>query len=208
MKKIWFLLILLIVLPLNSNGQFFKKLGKALEKADKWASTPTSPTNNDTNTEEVSGVVEETQDGVKIASCHPDIKVKIKRCEASNKTCIVDLIITNVNDNDISEFGFAGGTLRGGYFPPISVAYDDEGNQITNNNFLTGVAGKPVETGGSFTALPSNVPVKLRIQLEGIPESATKLTRIDLSCICGQINVKLDKPIILKNVPITRDGDE
>ena len=60
------------------------------------------------------------QDGIKIITNHPDFKIKVKRCAASGKTVVIDLILTNEGTNDIEGVYVCGGAWD------CSEAYDDE----------------------------------------------------------------------------------
>ena len=41
---------------------------------------------------------------LKIVTNHPDFNIKVKRCAASGKTLVIDLIATNTGSEDINEF--------------------------------------------------------------------------------------------------------
>ena len=70
------------------------------------------------------------QDGIKIITNHPDFKIKVKRCAASGKTVVIDLILTNEGTNDIEGVYVCGGAWD------CSEAYDDEGNIYKDSSIL------------------------------------------------------------------------
>lgn len=135
--------------------------------------------------------------GMKIGAVHPDLKMKITRCEAAGKTVIIDFVFENVGSNDVNLRVWGGNR---------SIAYDDEGN-VYSGEFIqvkfgnTGLANWDINT-----TLPSGVPLKGRIQIEGVPESTTIFRRIDLQV--ESRNWNLDKKIKISNIPINREGDE
>lgn len=140
------------------------------------------------------------QDGIKIITNHPDFKIKVKRCAASGKTVIVDLILNNTGVNDIEELVVWGGRNR-------SEAYDDEGNIYQNENFKVKVANRPDydswET-GKFN-IPAGVPIRLSISIEGVPLSAESIARLKLIFLCSAWGLGNDKPVKISNIPISRD---
>ena len=53
----------------------------------------------------VTGIYAQDEKPIKIITNHPDFKVKVKRCVASDKTVIVDLILNNEGTNDVEKAG-------------------------------------------------------------------------------------------------------
>ena len=135
--------------------------------------------------------------GMKIGAIHPDLKVKMTRCEAAGRTVVIDLVFENVGGNDVDFRIWGGDNNR-------SVAYDDEGNVF--NNLRVKVGNSDMSTWYVKQILPAGVPLKGRIQIEGVPESSTVFRRIDLHVESEAWN--LDKKIKISNVPISREGDE
>lgn len=133
----------------------------------------------------------------RLVTGHPDFKIKVLRCEAAGKTCVIDMIIENTGSNDVEVFFDAGG--RG------SVAYDDEANEYSGNAVRIAIGNNGLDWGGHYKLL-SEVPVKARIQINGVRESATMLRRMDIYVESRAWN--LDSHIKFMNVPISREGDE
>ena len=135
--------------------------------------------------------------GLKIVTNHPDLEIKLKRCQVSGKTCVIDFVMTNYgNDTKIS--------LLGSGFTGNSTAFDDEGNEYrfavqATNSGLDGYVTVDILT---------DVPIKCRIQIEGVASSASVFKRIKLCTDCSALGLNRDKPIMFYNVPITREGDE
>lgn len=142
--------------------------------------------------------------GLKVVTGNPDFKVKIKRCEASGKTVVIDMVLENINPKDANI------SFNPGYH---IFAYDDEGNKYGGNGsgkILFTVAGE--NTLYSNINLPSDVPLKARLQLEGIPESVQMFKRLDITWVCrlyGGTDWLGDnaKAIKISNLPIYREGD-
>lgn len=149
---------------------------------------------------EVAVVGEELQrreGAFKLVTNHPDFKIKVRRCEASGKTCVIDLIIENVGASDVY---ISTGNRTGGL-----IAYDDEANRyesikvsVGNNEWIW----------YQQRMLMSCVPMKARIQIEGVAESATMFRRLDWYIDSKIWGLDGNKPIKFINLPISREGDE
>ncbi len=207
MKKSLLLVVFsLLLMPVEGNAQkWLKKLesvAKTVDQVSNALAPSTASTTATTGSDESSstaavGVIQ--QGGTKIVTNHPDLKIKITRCVVNGRTCVIDMVFTNVGDRDLNEVFFYSG------YNGTTTAFDDEGNQYSKN-ILFGIASKGVEASVNVL-LPSNVPLKMRMQIDDVPESATQFLRINLNIYCSQLNLR-DKPITITNVPITRDGDE
>lgn len=146
--------------------------------------------------------------GFKIITGHPDLKIKVLRCEASGSICVIDLLLQNIGGSDIKEFIIGGGHPYGFV---ESKAYDDEGNIYCGDVYGTreisvGTASE-LTTHNYCYSLPSGVPVKARIQLIDVPEGATSFPRIELNTKCSPWQW-FGHTIKFFNVPISREGDE
>lgn len=139
--------------------------------------------------------------GMTLVSGNPDFKVKVTRCEASGKTVIIDMILENIGARDVDVA-----------FSPYAylLVYDDEGNKYGDYDskvklFLAGRESDRI-------SLPTEVPLKARVQIEGVPLSAQILKRVDIHWQCRDwggtewygTNAKMIK---MTNVPISREGD-
>lgn len=135
--------------------------------------------------------------GLKIVTNHPDLEIKLKRCQVSGKTCVIDFIMTNYgNDTKIQ--------LIGSQWSNESTAFDDEGNE-----YRFAVQATNSGLGGDVMVdILTDVPIKCRIQIEGVASSASVFKRIKLSTDCRVLGLNQNKPIMFYNVPITREGDE
>lgn len=136
--------------------------------------------------------------GLKIVTNHPDLEIKLKRCQVSGKTCVIDFVMTNYgNDTMISLFGSSYGRN--------STAFDDEGNEY---RIAVQATNSSLSSYGVDVDILTDVPIKCRIQIEGVASSATMFKRIMLAAICDALGLDSSKPIMFYNVPITREGDE
>ena len=139
---------------------------------------------------------------LKIVTNNPDFTIKVKRCAASGKTVIIDLILNNVGTNDVEVKEVRGG--GGSYF---SEAYDDEGNIYQSENLKVKIANRTsyeVYDTGSFS-IPSGVPMRLSVQIDGVSPSAENIARLKLVFYCKTWGLDPDKPVIISNIPIVRD---
>lgn len=138
--------------------------------------------------------------GMKIVTGHPDFKMKVTRCEESGNKVYVDLILENIGSSDC-KIGIHGG-LGGN-----SNAIDDEGNKYTNSDFLVQLGKGYPNSGEEYTVLYPEVPVKVKLIISGVPESATSFKLINLMVQCSEWNLSWHT-VKLHNVPIYHEGDE
>ena len=132
----------------------------------------------------------------KLVTNHPDFKIKVRRCEASGKTCVIDLIIENVGSSDVDMY------INDDYL----IAYDDEANEYNRIGISVGNSNWIY---GEGRTLMAGVPMKARIQIEGVAESATMFRRLDWGIQrCDAWGLNQHKPIKFINLPISREGDE
>ena len=217
-----FLVILLISIfgctSFTAEADFLKKVGKGLKQVDKALSSSkdsgSRPThnnnsfqNNNTSTKNKkrskAGITQQGE--ITIDTGTPDIKIKIKRCEASSKMCVIDFTLENVSEDDYMAL------LNGGNSKSCpTIVFDDEGNSYS---------GKAVKVCGPNTnptansmdvKLISEIPLKFRIQIWGIPTFATSIKRVNLGLQCKGLEIGLsdDDQIRISNIPIHRDGDD
>ena len=140
------------------------------------------------------------QDGIKIVTNHPDFKIKVKRCAASGKTVIIDLILTNEGTNDVEGINGGGGWN-------YSEAYDDEGNIYNHGSLKVKVANREMydEQGSGMFNIPVGVPMKFSVRIEGVPQSAESIARLKLAFYYGGWGLDNSKPIRISNIPISRN---
>lgn len=134
---------------------------------------------------------------MRIITNHPDFKIKIKRCEAAGKTCVIDLIIENIGYEDVIIQTRGGGDCF--------IGYDDEMTEYTNIKISIGNSNWL----GYWEnrQLMANIPIKARIQIEGVPAAATMFRRIDWLINCRAWNLGENKKVKFLNIPITREGE-
>lgn len=147
-------------------------------------------------------VVAQSESGLKIVTGHPDLKMEVKRCEVSGTTCVLDLVIINyAADAKIYFYGGNKGTK----------IYDDEGNIYTGGSVEIQPAGATYSTSYGYNpsdfVYPTEVPVKFRITIKGVSNAATEFKRVNLKAH-SYIHSIEENPIMLYNVPISREGDE
>ena len=140
------------------------------------------------------------QDGIKIVTNHPDLKIKVKRCAASGKTVILDLVMNNVGVNDVEKILVYGGCSG-------TEAYDDDGNIYQSNAIKVRVANRTeYECGNTgYFNIPAGVPIKLSVSIEGVPQSAESIARLKLIFVNDAWSLGRDKPVRINNIPISRD---
>lgn len=191
-----------IAFALPSEGfsqSWFDKLEKVITVidviTDDTSSSTSSSNSNDysssSSTDDYSTSYSTSSTGAKITTNHPDFKIDIKRCAVSGKTCVIDLLIENTGSNDVQVT-----------FADI-VAYDNEGNEYKNISIMIGDSSNKWIDQIDKT-LMSKVPIKARITINGVNESATTIRRINWITYCNAWDLSFNKPVRLQNIPISR----
>ncbi len=135
---------------------------------------------------------------VKIESPHPDLDVKITRCAYTSGTVIIDLVITNFGIED--EICFM--TVKPGNHS-ATFMYDDEGNSYSANDteILFGTPNKQLKGGWVRNSFPQDIPIKYRVQFDGINSNASKFTLVKIGLSSnGPLSLNVDKPLIIRNL--------
>jgi hypothetical protein len=137
---------------------------------------------------------------MKIVTNHPDFKINVKRCTASGKTVIIDLVLTNEGATDVEEIlGWGGG--RG------SEAYDNDGNIYQGGAIKVRVANRPnySDYNSNTFKIPVDVPMQYSICIENVPVSTESIARLSLHFDCRQWGLNDNKMVKISNIPISRD---
>lgn len=178
---------------LKELGETTKELFGLFKKKNKGASF-------ETETVGVDAYAEQIQGGFRVVTGHPDFKIKVVRCEASGRTCVIDMIWENIGSNDVDVQIVGSGQ---------SSAYDDEANVYRGGeSFFMQIGASKMNPYEVFDDLLSGIPIKARIQIEGVPEATTMFRRIDLDVRCNAWKIGYDKKVKFYNLPISREGDE
>lgn len=137
------------------------------------------------------GCISSSDARVKIEKPNPDFDVKIARCEYTSGTLYIDLVMTSYGAE--IKRTFVGPSERNS----VTMAYDDEGNRYSK--ITMGEPGGAMKSWFNFT-LPKDIPVKLRVEIDGVDEVASKLKLLQLGLeIYGSMGVA-DKPIKIYNL--------
>ena len=148
---------------------------------------------------------------LKIVTNHPDFNVKVKRCAASGKTVIIDLIFTNEGANDVSKVSVNGGNGRNYTQWGPSEAYDDEGNIYHNISVRVANYQNYTYYETPEIKIPVGVPMKCSVKIEGVDAAAQSIARMELFVNCpewaiGHLgNSETAKPVKFSNIPIKRN---
>ena len=130
-----------------------------------------------------------------IVTGHPDFKVKVTRCAASGKVVVLDLVFTNVSATDVESWSIATNSGE-------SVVYDSEGNVYGGNSLAVKVSNLNYNNYLRNLKMISDVPMKVSLQITGVPANVEALARVDISVNIPLFNIK--SPIKIKNIPIER----
>lgn len=131
---------------------------------------------------------------VRLESPHPDFEVKITRCAYASGTVIIDMVMTNYGNEDAIKLG-----------DRDIFAYDDEGNSynVDNMKILYGPPNKPLEASryGIEFRLPQDIPLKYRVQLEGVSTNASRFSLLTLGFTSnGILALSHEKPLKIRNL--------
>ncbi len=132
---------------------------------------------------------------VKIESPHPDLDIQVKRCAMASGTVVIDLMVTNYGEEEIVTFL--------GSYNDRSTAYDDEGNKYANEESSIKVwfSGESLTNRYHRVVLPSEVPIKARIQIDKVSPQASKLLLLKLGVESkGAMALNVSKPIQIRNL--------
>lgn len=181
MKNLFLLLAFLLALPISISAQSFldkvlkgvEKTNKILDETDKMLGTGDGASSSGRKAGRIKGF--------QIVSPHPDLNVQITRCKGTGSTVLIDFLLTFEGDD--KQINFNNNTI----------AFDDLGNQYRASDIWGG--NENVNRYAS-TLLPSDVPIKCRMQIDNVKSNATLFKRIN-------IYAGLDNPIMIYNLPIT-----
>lgn len=181
MKNLFLLLAFLLALPISISAQSFldkvlkgvEKTNKILDETDKMLGTGDGASSSGRKAGRIKGF--------QIVSPHPDLNVQITRCKGTGTTVLIDFLLTFEGDD--KQINFNNNTI----------AFDDLGNQYRASDIWGG--NENVNRYAS-TLLPSDVPIKCRMQIDNVKSNATLFKRIN-------IYAGLDNPIMIYNLPIT-----
>lgn len=133
----------------------------------------------------------------KIVTGYPDFKINIKRCEAADKTVLIELTLLNNTDTDVEEFSFYGGCSG-------TKLYDDQGNIYEDRSVLVKMANKEYGCYSDYIKLVAGLPTKMSIMVYNVPLSVKSFALLDLNIFVRPWNINKGT-VKLRNIPITRE---
>ena len=134
-----------------------------------------------------------------------DVDIKVKRCVVSGSQGYIDLLFTNYTGEFIKKVVVQSSETCLDKNNE-TIVYDDEGNVY---KYTYGGGIYKITLGGESsqyngTNLPEDVPVKMRIELEGISEYATEFTMLNIAFRNISSHYYGVGSITFRNIPITR----
>ena len=132
------------------------------------------------------------QKATKISTNRYGLKLKINKVEAFDRKVVIDGVFQNNDDYDM------GINVRNYW----STAFDDEGNRYAGDNITFSLGSGNMGSAASST-IPAGASLKMRIIISGVPEAANYIDYIKIDTY-----PETDKNIIIRNLPIYREGDE
>lgn len=112
--------------------------------------------------------------------------------DAFDRKVIIDGVFQNNEDNDM------GINVRNYW----TQAFDDEGNRYAGDQISFSLGSGNVGSGAG-SSIPAGASLKMRIVINGVPEAANYIDYIKIDTY-----PETDKNIIIRNLPIFREGDE
>lgn len=135
---------------------------------------------------------------IKIVTGHPDFKMEVLRCSSSSNNLIIELIITNLSDDDIEEIYAYGGGWNGG-----TKIYDNLGNIYDGDNLEVKVANKNFTSTDQRFKLVNHLPTKVTYSLKGFSSRATSITLFEPDFNIPEWSVKRGT-FKIRNITISR----
>ena len=129
--------------------------------------------------------------GSRIESPHPDLEISCERCIASSSTVLMDFYVVNYGADATLDF-----------MPYNNVAIDDAGTQYTMQ--VRVADGEWVSATSAAGLFPTEVPIKLSVQIKDVPEEVQMFRRLHLNINCPRLNLRGSDPIKVYNLPILR----
>lgn len=136
------------------------------------------------------------QDGIKIVTNHPDFNIKVKRCAASGKTVVIDMVFTNNSDNDVDmSIGIGNGW---------TVIHDDQGNEYKFDGITLKIANKQPQGHWVDFTLIAGVPTNVKWTISNVPISVEHIARMIFMTRCEALSLR-DSQTMIRNIPISRN---
>ena len=135
-----------------------------------------------------------------------DLDIKVKRCVVSGSQGYIDLVFTNHTGKLISDvIVMRKEPCAGALENDETIVYDDEGN-VFRPTYQGGISW--ISFGGQdglndATKLPVDVPVKMRIELQGLSEFSTEISMLNIA-LRGVSSYHYGiGSVTFRNIPIT-----
>lgn len=207
MKKILFAALMLVSFSASDCqaqgfGKFMKSAVKGLGKVI--TSTPSSSaTSSDAGSSSEAASSRTSfssqsmgEQTLKISRLHPDLDIKVSRCEAVENTLYLSVTMLLAGDEDVNVLIQ---TYRDG-----TKCIDDTGKELNTNQYIKVMSSGDREYGsGTDFTLVTGVKKKVDFKITGISKAAEAIARFD-----SYINIDalgINGYITLKNVPISRE---
>lgn len=142
--------------------------------------------------------------GISIVTGHPDFKIQVTRCAASGKTVVMDMVFlnngtTDINDISVKVWGYTED------FGTRSEIIDTEGNIYKDRRLSFRLSTQSyTDDTRNFSIIPG-VKMKVSMKVEGVAENAEAFARILMCVDCPSWGLSWEKPVQIRNVPITRE---
>ena len=137
---------------------------------------------------------------MQIETGSPDLTIKVKRCAASGKTVLIDMLITNNSEGDVEAMMHWTNCVSDVYYDSEGNVYGDGFEEVSQVK----IGNKPFAAGRVDVKLVSGVPVKVQVRVTGVSSEAEAFAKIDFPFWADDLGLDCHHKISLRNVPITR----
>ena len=135
-----------------------------------------------------------------------DLDIKVKRCVVSGSQGYIDLVFTNHTGKLISDvIVMRKEPCAGALENDETIVYDDEGNVFrpTYQGGISWISFSGQDGLNDATKLPVDVPVKMRIELQGLSEFSTEISMLNIA-LRGVSSYHYGiGSVTFRNIPIT-----
>lgn len=174
-------------------GLFKKKKSKPREETQEMSYSSSG-------SDAYAGTQQSDRGAIRIVTGHPDLKVKVRRCEASGNTLFIDLTLTNVGTSDVKAV-VQGGVGRSDDHTEV---VDDQGNIYKATKIKVANSNEYIYYQQEFSLI-TDVPVKLSVRVDGVPESSEAVARLLLNLWSMPLGLEYGHTIQVRNIPISRE---
>ena len=136
----------------------------------------------------------------RIVTNHADFRIKIQRCVANGTNVLIDMLFINEGTKDVDNISIHCSNWHG------VEAYDSEGNIYREPKISVKVAnGEEYRNSSKEFSILTGVPMRVSLLIKDVSETSESIARLKLCVDCSEWALDRSKPIVFRNIPISRD---